>query len=39
VGAWIGARLYTGVSQETFRRVVLVLLLFSGVVLLAQTVG
>ena len=37
VGAWIGARLYTGVSQETFRRVVLVLLLLSGVTLLVQT--
>ena len=36
--AWIGARLYTGVSQETFRKVVLLLLLVSGAVLLAQTV-
>ena len=36
--AWIGARLYTGVSQNTFRRIVLILLLVSGTVLLAQSV-
>lgn len=36
LGAWIGARLYTGVSVETFRRVVLVLLLVSGSILVGQ---
>ena len=38
-GAWLGARLYTGVSEATFRRIVLVLLLGSGVILVAQGVG
>jgi uncharacterized membrane protein YfcA len=35
-GAWLGARAYTSVSDATFRRVVLVLLLGSGTVLVAQ---
>ena len=35
-GAWIGARAYAGVSADTFRRVVLGLLLVSGGLLLAQ---
>ena len=35
-GAWIGARVYTGVSLETFRRVVLALLLVSGSILVGQ---
>jgi len=38
IAAWIGARIYTGVSQETFRKIVLVLLLASGAVLLGQKV-
>ena len=36
LGAWIGARTYTGVSEATFRKIVLVLLLGSGVVLIYQ---
>jgi uncharacterized membrane protein YfcA len=36
VGAAIGARLYTGVGEDTFRRVVLLLLLVSGSILVAQ---
>jgi len=39
VGAWLGARAYRGVSEETFRRVVLVLLLVSGSVLIIQSVA
>ena len=35
-GAWIGARLYVGVSARTFQRVVLCLLLTSGAILLGQ---
>jgi len=35
-GAWLGARAYTWVSEVTFRRVVLVLLLASGTILVAQ---
>jgi hypothetical protein len=35
-GAWLGARVYTGVSEAAFRRVVLVLLLGSGAVLVFQ---
>lgn len=37
-GAWIGARVYIGVSEETFRKAVLTLLLGSGAVLIAQTI-
>jgi uncharacterized protein len=37
LGAWIGARLYTGVGEATFRRVVLVLLLCSGAILVGQS--
>jgi len=37
-GAWAGARVYTGVSEATFRRVVLMLLLGSGTILVAQTI-
>lgn len=35
-GAWLGARVYTGVSEAAFRRTVLVLLLGSGAVLIFQ---
>jgi len=35
-GAWIGARLYGAVSARTFQRLVLVLLLGSGAILIAQ---
>ncbi|MDX2205875.1 MAG: sulfite exporter TauE/SafE family protein [Hyphomicrobiaceae bacterium] len=38
VGAWLGVRVYDRISQAAFRRVVLLLLLGSGVVLLGQTV-
>lgn len=37
LGAWIGARAYTGVSEATFRRVVLALLLCSGTILVGQS--
>ena len=36
LGAWIGARVYGGVSAQTFQRVVLWLLLMSGCILLVQ---
>jgi len=36
IGAWIGARVYVGVSEQTFQRVVLSLLLLSGLILIAQ---
>ena len=36
LGAWIGARVYGGVSAQTFQRVVLWLLLTSGCILLVQ---
>lgn len=36
-GAWIGARVYVGVSAQTFQKVVLFLLLASGGILLGQT--
>ena len=39
VGAWIGARLYGAVSARTFQRLVLVLLLASGAILIAQARG
>ena len=39
VGAWIGARVYAGVSPETFQRVVLGLLLVSGVILIGQAIA
>jgi uncharacterized membrane protein YfcA len=35
-GAWIGARVYVGVSAQTFQRVVLCLLLVSGCILIGQ---
>ena len=38
-GAWFGARVYTGVSETTFWRIVLVLLLGSGIILVAQSIG
>ncbi len=38
-GAWLGARLYGAVSPRTFQRLVLVLLLASGAVLIAQAHG
>ena len=37
-GTWIGLRLYRGAGEATFQRVVLVLLLLSGLVLVAQMV-
>ena len=36
-GALIGARVYAGVSEQTFRMVILVLLLGSGIILIGQT--
>jgi uncharacterized protein len=39
IAAWIGARVYVGVSPQTFQRVVLGLLLLSGCILLAQAFG
>ena len=36
-GAWFGARAYRRVSEQTFRMVVLTLLLVSGVILIGQT--
>jgi uncharacterized protein len=39
VGAWIGARLYGAVSARTFQRLVLLLLLVSGGILIAQALG
>ena len=38
-GAFLGARVYTGVSEAAFRRIVLALLLGSGAILIAQGVG
>ena len=38
-GAWLGARLYLRVAETLFRRVVLLLLLVSGLVLLGQGLG
>jgi uncharacterized membrane protein YfcA len=39
IGAFIGARIYSGVSARTFQRVVLGLLLISGCILIGQTMG
>ncbi|MFW6024424.1 MAG: sulfite exporter TauE/SafE family protein [Dichotomicrobium sp.] len=39
LGAWSGARLYVGVSHQTFQRVVLVLLVISGCILTAQALA
>jgi uncharacterized membrane protein YfcA len=39
IAAWIGARVYVGVSPQTFQRVVLCLLLLSGCILLVQAFG
>lgn len=36
IGAWIGARVYVGVSERSFQRIVLCLLLLSGAILIAQ---
>jgi uncharacterized protein len=36
IGAWIGARVYVGVSAQTFQCVVLGLLLVSGCILIGQ---
>jgi uncharacterized protein len=36
IGAWVGVRVYVGVSAQTFARVVLALLLLSGCILIAQ---
>jgi uncharacterized protein len=38
-GAWLGARVYVGVSAQTFQRVVLGLLLTSGLILIVQTLA
>jgi uncharacterized protein len=38
-GAFIGTRIYLGVSETTFQRVVLSLLLASGAILVAQAIG
>jgi len=38
LGAWIGARIYVGVSERTFRIAVLILLLGSGAILVAQAI-
>jgi uncharacterized protein len=38
-GAWLGARLYGGVSAQTFQRLILGLLLASGAILIAQALG
>jgi uncharacterized membrane protein YfcA len=38
-GAWIGGRLYGAVSARTFQRLVLLLLLGSGAILVAQALG
>ena len=38
-GAWLGAQIYTSVSEAIFRRVVLALLLGSGAILVAQEVA
>jgi len=37
-GAWAGARIYIGIGEETFRKAVLILLLASGALLIAQAV-
>jgi uncharacterized protein len=39
VGAWIGARVYVGMSTQAFQRVVLCLLLASGCILIAQALA
>jgi len=39
IAAWIGARVYVGVSPQTFQRIVLCLLLASGCILIAQAFG
>jgi uncharacterized protein len=39
IGAWIGAKVYVGESPQTFQRVVLYLLLFSGGILIAQALA
>jgi uncharacterized membrane protein YfcA len=39
IGAWIGARIYIGVSAQTFQRVVLILLLTSGCILIGQALA
>ncbi|MDH3699829.1 MAG: sulfite exporter TauE/SafE family protein [Alphaproteobacteria bacterium] len=39
IGAWIGARVYTGVSETAFRGIVLVLLLVSGLILVVQGIA
>lgn len=39
IGAWIGAKVYLGVSPHTFQRVVLTLLLASGLILIWQTLA
>lgn len=39
IGAWLGARIYVGVSAEVFQRVVLGLLLISGLILIVQALA
>jgi uncharacterized membrane protein YfcA len=38
LGAWIGARVYVGVSTQTFQRVVLCLLFVSGCILIGEAI-
>ncbi len=37
-GAWLGTRAYIGVSEAIFRKIILILLLGSGLILIGQTV-
>jgi len=39
IAAWLGARIYVGVSPQTFQRVVLLIMLVSGSILIAQAVA
>ncbi len=37
IGAWLGARVYTGLSEATFKKIILILLFLSGAVLVGQS--
>jgi uncharacterized protein len=39
IGAWVGARVYLGVSEQTFRNVVMTLLLVSGCLLIGPAIA
>jgi hypothetical protein len=39
IPSWLGARLYKGIADVAFRRIVLCLLAVSGVMLIASSVG